>query len=124
MERVVGKNPIVMFMGKALTVSFIISVACLVIISMLLSVVGMPLNYLAVTVVLTYILSNFVGGFRMGRGMGQKKYLWGLLLGLIYFIIIAIISMCVHSKEGIDMVSAGRTLMICMLSGMVGGMLS
>lgn len=124
MERVVGKNPIVMFMGKALTVSFIISVACLVIISTLLSVVGMPLNYLAVTVVLTYILSNFVGGFRMGRGMGQKKYLWGLLLGLIYFIIIAIISMCVHSKEGIDMVSAGRTLMICMLSGMVGGMLS
>ena len=58
------------------------------------------------------------------ENMKVKKYLWGLLLGMGYFVILAVVSLVV--KGGFQNFSGNffLTMILCAGSGMLGGMFS
>lgn len=60
----------------------------------------------------------------MGKGMEHKKYLWGLASGGIYFVVLFLISLVAMGVKDFSIFHTIRTMLICALSGMVGGMLS
>ena len=72
----------------------------------------------------TYFIGTVIGGFYTGKRTKEKKYLWGLLLGILYIGIILGASFCVN--QGLDSISTSliTTSLLCILGGMVGGMLS
>lgn len=75
-------------------------------------------------VVVTYVAAGFLGGFLAGKKMKQKKFLWGLLMGVVYYMILILLSLVVN--QGLDSFSMDilSTLVLCAGGGMLGGMLS
>lgn len=74
-------------------------------------------------VVFINILACFFGGFMAGKGIKEKKYLWGLIVGALYFALMLSCS-CIFSSESNGSAAAAITsALICLGSGMLGGML-
>lgn len=79
-------------------------------------------------IIVVYIVSGFAGGFFAGRQMKDKKYLWGLLAGGMYYVLLVLLSLLVKQGIGetalVEPMQMLTTLILCAASGMAGGMLS
>ena len=75
-------------------------------------------------VIITYFLSCFIGGFIYGGIKEKNKYLYGLLVGTAYFILVAIITIIIKGTA----LNINNDFMIalftCSVGGMSGGMIS
>lgn len=69
-----------------------------------------------------YALSCFLGGLMAGKGIRNRRFFWGLVSGLLYFLILAAMSVLLNSGLGGDTEKLITVLAICAVSGMVGGM--
>ena len=70
-----------------------------------------------------YIIVSLVGGFTAGKMFEKNRYLWGILAGILYFAVLIAASAAIFKtfKFESSMIING---IICMTSGMVGGMIS
>ena len=75
-------------------------------------------------IILTYILSCFIGGFLAGKMMKSRKFLWGVLLGLLYFRVMTLVSVAVNREVQSSSSGMITSFLLCMGGGMLGGMLS
>lgn len=109
---------------KSLVVSYIITIAMLLVLTFLLFQFELDEGKVSVGIILVYLLSCFIGGFFAGKKCGSRKFLWGLAVGGIYFTLLLVLSLAV--KHGISAQPAQMltTLMLCAGGGMLGGMLS
>ena len=75
-------------------------------------------------VAITYMAAGFFGGFLAGKKMKQKKFLWGLLMGVAYYVVLLVLSLIIN--QGIVDFSGSMltTFVLCAGGGMLGGMLS
>ena len=124
MDHVLKRNPVIMLLVKAVLLSFIVSAILLLITSALMLGSNMSASFVGVFVIAIYIISNFLSGLIMGKGMEQRKFLWGIVSGLMYFVVIFVLSIFVMSTKDFSLMATIRTLLICTISGMVGGMVS
>ena len=69
-------------------------------------------------------LTAGLSGWLAGKGMQDRRFLWGLLTGSLYFCVLAALTLIVN--HGLQDVGNHffTTLMICSGAGMLGGMLS
>ena len=76
------------------------------------------------TVVLVYVIVNFLGGFLIGGIQGKQKLFWGCALGICYFAVLLLAGIWLLGTElaGNSWIFSG--LMICAVTGMLGGMLA
>lgn len=109
--------------GKCLLLSYILTGLLLLVMALLLYKLEITARIVSVGVVFIYIIATFCGGFVMGKCTGNKKFVWGLLLGIAYFVILLILSLIVDHSAGKVMGDVFTTLLICAGSGMIGGML-
>lgn len=109
---------------KGLLIAYIVSGVFVVVLAFLLYKFSLPKQAIGVGIILIYIVSTFLGGFSLGKNMKVKKYLWGLLLGMGYFVILTVVSLIVNG--GLQNVSGNffLTMILCTGSGMLGGMFS
>ena len=78
----------------------------------------------SVCIIAVYIIVTFLAGLIAGKRAGKKKYLWGLCMGVLYFVILVIVSMVVN-KGPQDVAGNMMTVFfLCAGSGMLGGMIS
>ena len=75
-------------------------------------------------IILTYILSCFIGRFLAGKMMKSRKFLWGVLLGLLYFLVMTLVSVAVNRELQSSSSGMITSFLLCMGGGMLGGMLS
>ena len=75
-----------------------------------------------IMIIVTYILSCFAGGFLSGKMMKNKKFLWGILEGLLYFGIMLLVSLAVNRQLDQTAANFVTTMVLCLLGGMLGGM--
>ena len=75
-------------------------------------------------IIFTYIVSSFIGGFIVGKKVEQRKFIWGLFMGIAYFIIIMLVSLMMNRVSPLPLGSLLTTFIICGMSGMLGGMIS
>ena len=81
------KSP-VMVIGITLGVMYLISGVLLLILSALLYNLELSEATVKIGIVAIYITSGCMGGLLIGRQMQDKKYLWGLLAGGGYFLLL------------------------------------
>ncbi len=124
MGRVPEKNSIVTIMIQALLLSYIITGAMLLLLTMLLYKLQLSEPIVAIGIVAIYIICSFLGGFFSGKKIKDRKFIWGLLLGALYFLILTVISLIVNRSLQESVSNFFTTLLICIGSGMLGGMLS
>ncbi len=75
-------------------------------------------------IIVIYILSGACGGFFLGKIQKERKYLWGLAAGALYFAILFLVSAATGGGDSMDMAKVATTFVLCAASGMAGGMVS
>lgn len=124
MDKVLHRNSKVVVILRDLLVSYIITGLLLLLLAFLMlkaDVSGMILNG---GILLTYILSSFTGGFLLGKSAEQKRFLWGLGMGALYFVTLVLISILTNSVMGMEAGRVVTVMAVCLFSGMLGGMIS
>jgi putative membrane protein (TIGR04086 family) len=124
MDKVLHRNSKVVVILRDLLVSYIITGLLLLLLAFLMlkaDISGMILNG---GILLTYILSSFTGGFLLGKSAEQKRFLWGLGMGALYFVTLVLISILTNSVMGMEAGRVVTVMAVCLFSGMLGGMIS
>ncbi len=111
-------------MAKALLIAYCITGGCLLLLAFLLYRFQLSENLVSIGIIIIYIIVTFLTGFLLGKRRGEKKFLWGLLSGILYFVVLILISLIVNGTFGVESGHAITTFFICSGSGMLGGMLS
>lgn len=79
---------------------------------------------LRVGIVFAYLFSSFVGGFLAGKKIKEKRFLWGIAVGLLYFLIIFLVSLVMGRDVFGEPGTSITVFIMCSLGGMLGGMIS
>ncbi len=109
---------------KSLLCSYTLTGVLLLILAFLLFRMDLSEAAVSVGIVVIYILSCFLGGLLLGRKMKKQKYVWGLLLGLGYFLLLTGVSCLVEQGFSMNFARAAMIMSICAGGGTLGGMIS
>lgn len=115
-------------LGKTLFLMYLISGILLVFLAFFLYKFDLSEAVIKIGTIAVYIISGFLGGSFIGKQMQEKKYIWGLIAGSVYFLLLLLLSLVAKQGMGmellVDPVKILATLILCAVSGMAGGMLS
>lgn len=111
-------------MLKSLLCAYIVTGILLLILTLLLYKAGLSEENINAGIILTYVISTFSGGFVIGKLTGARKFLWGLLLGVVYFLLLTLISLGIYHSLQSDLMNLTTTFLLCAGGGMLGGMIS
>ncbi len=114
----------VKFLLKYLLFAYILTGGLLMLLALMVYRFSLSEKIVSIVIIGIYIGATFFAGFATGKKLKTQKYLWGLLIGGMYFLVLIILSLVVnHSFK--DVASNFVTvLMMCAGSGMLGGMVS
>ena len=121
-KREVGEK--VMQMLKCLLASYIVTGLLLLGLTFLVYKFELDEQVVLGSIVAIYVVSTFVGGFIIGKLMGKRKFLWGMMLGFAYFALLLLISYGVYREFNTNGLNVITTVLLCVGGGMLGGMLS
>ena len=122
--RVKGQKSGVMRIFQALLVSYIITGILLLVLAVLLYKLNLDKGKVTAGITGIYVVSAFAGGLLIGKLQKVRKFIWGLMLGILYFLLLVLVSFGVyHTLQG-DVMQIVTTLVLCAAGGMLGGMLS
>lgn len=71
-----------------------------------------------------YIAACLIGGLLAGKAAGRRRFLWGLLTGTLYFLILLAVSFLINKGIGSSLKDLLLIYAMCAGSGTVGGMIS
>lgn len=112
------------FILKCLLISYLLTTGLLLLLALMLYRFDLSEKTVSICIIGIYIIITFLSGFLAGKREGSRKFLWGLLMGGLYFSILIVISLIIN--QGMNEVSGNffTVLILCCGSGMLGGMLS
>lgn len=124
MDKTFRQNTKVLYMLEGLLFSYIVTAFVLLILSFLMLKLDLSGAVISGGINFVYIISAFTGGFFMGKKTEQKKFFWGLLIGIAYFIILLLVSLMMNRVSPLPLGNLFTVFIISSLSGMLGGMVS
>lgn len=104
--------------------AYLVTTIGLMVLAYLLYRFPMSESAVSIGIIIIYVVSTFLSSFTCGKKLKTRKFLWGLAIGIAYFVILLFISSVMNETGaglGNNMVT---TLFICAGSGMLGGMLA
>lgn len=108
---------------KLLLVAYVITGVILAILALMLWKSSPSSAVVSGGILFAYVISCFVGGLLLGKKAGKRKYLWGILFGVIYFAVILVASLCLNGIVGEPVKNAVTVFALCCAGGMFGGMI-
>lgn len=124
MDKKLKKDMRVIQMMKALLASYVVTGVLLAILAAMLFGWNLDEAKVSFGIMAIYVLSTFLGGLIIGKITGQKRYLWGTLLGICYFLLLALISFGIYRTFKGSAMNIFTTFLLCAGGGMFGGMVS
>ncbi len=121
MEQAEGNNKIVLKILSTLLVMYILTGAALFLLAFLLYKMELTENIVTIGIMVIYVVSGLVGGIIIGKRMKTRRFLWGILIGGAYFVVLLIGSLLMNQGISGDGLHVGMTLIMCMGAGMIGG---
>lgn len=124
MEKKIRKNIKIIWMIKSLLASYIVTGILLLALTFFMYKFELNEKIVSAAIVGIYVVSTFIGGMIIGKLTGEKRYLWGMILGILYFALLLVITLGVYRTLNGDSVSIITSLILCAGGGMAGGMIS
>lgn len=109
---------------KSLLFSYAVTGVFLLFLAFLLFQFDLGEKPVSAGIVAVYILSCLLGGFMAGKILRKDKYLWGILVGVFYYLLLVTVSFVVKGKWDMSLMHALTTFFLCLGGGALGGMLS
>ena len=119
-----GKKEITVCMLIYLLISLCITALGVGLLALLLYKLRLPLQVVSVAVIILYILSTGVAGVLAGKKMQVHRFMWGLMMGCAYYLVLLLVSYIYHGEGTVVAQSLLTTFLLCAGGGMLGGMLS
>lgn len=112
------------FVIKCMLGAYVLTAGLLLLLAFMLYRFRLSEKVVSVCIIAIYILVTFFAGLIAGKREGKRKYLWGLVMGVLYFGILVAVSLVVN--KGIEDVAGNMmtVFFLCAGSGMLGGMVS
>ena len=110
-------------MLTGILVSTAVTAILILIMALLMCVVDIGSTGVQTGVHIIYVAAAMSGGWMAGRRIEFKKFLWGLLAGLLYYLLICCIAALSGGIAENGWSPQAVPLLICLGSGMFGGML-
>ena len=118
------KNIKVIWWIKSLLASYIVTGIPLLVLTFFMYKFELNEKIVSAAIVGIYVVSTLIGGMIIGKLTKSKRYLWGMVLGIIYFVLLLLITLGVYRTLNGDSVSIVTSLILCAGGGMTGGMIS
>ena len=114
----------IMWMVKALLAAYVVTGILLIILA--LALYKFELNEGAVTAGVTavYLISTFTGGLVVGKLAKVRRFLWGIVLGILYFALLLLVTVGIYRTFHGRSTEILVTFALCAGGGMAGGMIS
>lgn len=107
-----------------LVLSYVLTACLLLLLAFILYKFRISESIVNIAVIVIYISVTFAAGFIAGKYYKVKKFLWGLVLGSIYFLIMVLVSLIGGVSDAVIGSGVVTTWILCAGGGMLGGMLS
>lgn len=114
----------VMWVLKSLLASYIVTGLLLLGLTFFVYKFEFDEQKVLVGIIVIYVISTFIGGFIIGKLTKVKKFIWGMVIGGVYFLLLFAISYGVYRDFNTNGLNAFTTAILCVGGGMLGGMLS
>lgn len=114
----------VIFMLKCLLFSYAITAGLLFLLAFLLYRFALPENVVNISIILIYVAVTFLAGLMVGKKAVNRRFIWGLIMGIIYFAVLAIVSLLINRSVETVASDFATVFLLCAGSGMLGGMVS
>ena len=118
------KNIKVIWWIKSLLASYIVTGILLLVLTFFMYKFELNEKIVSAAIVGIYVVSTLIGGMIIGKLTKSKRYLWGMVLGIIYFVLLLLITLGFYRTLNGDSVSIVTSLILCAGGGMTGGMIS
>lgn len=114
----------IMWMVKALLAAYVVTGILMIILA--LALYKFELNEGAVTAGVTavYLISTFTGGLVVGKLAKVRRFLWGMVLGILYFALLLLVTVGIYRTFHGSSTEILVTFALCAGGGMAGGMIS
>lgn len=109
---------------QSICITYIVSFIILIICGLIMFYGHVEDKGVSVMIIITYFVSNLMGGICIGKSVDSRRFLWGLIVGILYFAILCCLSIVGKGIENAFSSSMVIGLFTCMFGGMIGGMLS
>ena len=107
--------------GIAVGLSALVTLLFLVVTAVLMLNAGLGEETVSKLMLAGYVLAPAAGGFYLGKRRKVNRFLWGLCVGGVYFMVYAVLAFCMKEVPLGDIMWVA--VPVC-LGGMAGGMLS
>lgn len=111
-------------MVGALLCAWLVTGVLLLILALLLWKLNIKEGQVSIGITVTYLISCFAGGWVAGRNMQRRKFLFGLMTGVCYFVLLLAVSALAQPGGNMEIQNMVTSLILCAAGGMAGGMLS
>ncbi|HCC08092.1 MAG TPA: TIGR04086 family membrane protein [Clostridiales bacterium] len=107
---------------KGVLLSYIVTLILLLFFSFLLTYASIDDNSIGIGIAAITIVSLFIGGFFAARNLSMNGWLSGLLVGGVYFVLLAIITFGITNEFGFSSNSL-KLLSTALIGGVLGGII-
>lgn len=110
--------------AKTIVVTAIVTIILLMILALILLKAGLEDKTVLIGIGIIYSAANMAGGFIIGRVKEKRRFVWGMAVGITYFLVLSLVSFLVTGQvyQGDMPVFAG--LLCCVGGGFIGGIIS
>lgn len=109
-------------MTKILLFMYILTGLMLFLLAFMMYKMDLSSNQINLGIIIIMISSTFIGGLLAAKSFREKKFMYGALIGLLYFLILTIISSTI--QKNLKLADDALSMFImCLGSGTLGGML-
>ena len=116
MEHAEGNRKIVLKVLSTLLIMYILTGVALFVLAFLLYKMELTENIVTIGITAIYVVSGLLGGIIIGKRMKTRRFLWGIIMGAAYFLVLLIGSALLNRGLTSDMLHIGLTLVMCMVS--------
>jgi len=107
---------------KGIVVSYMITIPAFMLFALILSNTDFPEKYISPAVVITSIISVLAAGSAATRGLKDKGWLNGSIVGLVYMLVLYLLSSMIFRNFAIGKYVITMTI-IGILTGAIGGII-
>ncbi len=118
------KNRIVGALVKSLILMYVLTGLFLLLLTVFMYHMDLEVQTAKIVIVIIYIMTGFIGGFSIGKQLKTRRFLWGVVVGILYFGILLLASLAVGGGKVDDVIQLLITFVLCTASAMIGGMVS
>ena len=108
----------------SLLASYLLSALLLFILTLVLYRLKLKESQITPAVYALYVISCLAGGLLCGKALRTRRFFWGLLTGLLYFLALFSASVFLRQCRVPDFSHVLPVLACCAAGGMAGGILS